>query len=62
MNLLVMQPHIVVVLKYLRAQVPPCPWNERFYIYAAMGGYLEILIWARKNGCPWHRLGISKTS
>ena len=25
-----------------------CPWDE-----AAKGGHLEVLKWARENGCPW---------
>jgi hypothetical protein len=23
-------------------------------MYAALGGYLEVLQWARANGCPWN--------
>ena len=28
--------------------------SETFSEYCASGGYLELLQWARKNGCPWH--------
>ena len=30
-----------------------CPWDETTCSYAAQGGYLKILKWARENGCPW---------
>jgi hypothetical protein len=29
------------------------PWDERTCGIAAMGGHLEVLKWARVNGCPW---------
>ena len=29
------------------------PWDEETCAYAAYGGHLEVLMWARKNGCPW---------
>jgi hypothetical protein len=22
---------------------------------AALGGHLEVLVWARENGCPWDK-------
>jgi hypothetical protein len=25
-------------------------------MYAAQGGYLEVLQWLRANGCPWNRI------
>ena len=29
------------------------PWDERTCKNAAKGGHLEVLKWARENGCPW---------
>jgi hypothetical protein len=29
------------------------PWNEAACAHAALGGHLEVLQWARANGCPW---------
>jgi len=29
------------------------PWDERTCAYAAKGGHLEVLKWARENDCPW---------
>jgi hypothetical protein len=29
------------------------PWDERTCWRAAKGGHLEVLRWARANGCPW---------
>ena len=29
------------------------PWGERTCAYAAKGGHLEMLKWARENDCPW---------
>jgi len=28
-------------------------WDERTRARAAIGGQLEVLKWARENGCPW---------
>ena len=28
-------------------------WDECTCAYAAEGGHLEVLKWARENGCPW---------
>ena len=28
------------------------PWSELTYIYASSNGHLEILKYARENGCP----------
>ena len=30
------------------------PWNEDVCAYAAKGGHLDVLKWARENGCPWN--------
>jgi len=30
-----------------------CPWDEYTCFHAAKGGHLNILQWARANGCPW---------
>ena len=29
-----------------------CEWDEETCEYAAEGGHLEVLRWARANGCP----------
>ena len=31
------------------------PWDVLTCAYAAWGGHLEVLKWARENGCPWNR-------
>merc|ERR1711967_84411 len=43
------------VLKFLRAQDPPCPWNVQTCSEAALGGHLEVLKWLRSQDppCPW---------
>jgi hypothetical protein len=43
------------ILKWLRAQVPPCPWNEWACLYAAKNGHLGVLKWLRAQDppCPW---------
>jgi hypothetical protein len=30
-----------------------CPWDEMTCAFAALGGHLEVLQWARANGAPW---------
>eukprot|EP01041_Mallomonas_annulata_P006998 gene6998-14238_t len=40
------------VLKWLRSQDPPFPWNEHTYTAAAEGGHLEVLIWLRSQHPP----------
>lgn len=37
-------------LKLLRAS--HCPWDEIAPAEAAKGGHVEIVFWARANGCP----------
>ncbi len=31
------------------------PWSARTCAHAAFGHHLDILKWARENGCPWDR-------
>jgi hypothetical protein len=31
------------------------PWDKYTCFYAASGGHLETLKWARENGCPWDK-------
>ena len=42
------------MLQWARAN--GCPWNKWTCMYAAQGGYLEVLQWLRANGCPWNRI------
>ena len=44
------------VLKWLRAQDPPCPWDESTCTAAAAGGHLEVLKFLRSQEppCPWN--------
>ena len=43
------------MLQWMRAQDPPCPWNERTCSDAAKGGHLHVLQWLRAQDppCPW---------
>jgi len=41
------------VLQWLRAQTPPCPWNESACAAAAQGGHFEVLQWLNMQGCSW---------
>ena len=43
------------VLKWLRSQDDPCPWDEETCYCAALGGHLEVLHWLRsqEDPCPW---------
>ena len=43
------------MLKWLRSKSNGCPWDERTYANAAMGGHSDVLKWARANGCPWDK-------
>ena len=36
----------------LRAQEPPCPWDEYVCSKAAMNGHLEMLQWLRAQDLP----------
>ena len=40
-------------VQWLRAQDPPCPWDEYTCEYAALGGHLEVLKWLRTQDHPW---------
>ena len=31
-----------------------CPWDAETCKYAAFGGHLATLRWARENGCNWN--------
>ena len=43
------------VLKWVRSQDPPCPWDRGACSEAAKGGRLDVLKWARSQDppCPW---------
>ncbi|MDA9099060.1 hypothetical protein N9L76_09015 [bacterium] len=34
-------------------RVQTCPWDYETWNRAAREGHLEVLQWARANGCPW---------
>ena len=44
------------ILKWLRSQDPPCPWNELTCSAAVNGGHFNILKWLRSQDppCPWN--------
>jgi len=46
------------VLKWLRSQDPPCPWDYLTCHKAAERGHLEVLKWLRSQDppCPWDYL------
>ena len=52
------------VLKWLRDQDPPCPWDWETCAWAAEGGHLDVLKWARSQDppcpqdlpCPWNEV------
>ena len=50
------------VLKWLRSQDPPCPWNKETCRYAALSGHLDVLKWLIDNGCPYDVNGVGKSS
>ena len=43
------------LIGWLRAQTPPCPWDERVCEMAAYHGQVEVLAWLRAQSppCPW---------
>jgi hypothetical protein len=43
------------IIKWLRAQNPPCPWSHETCYVAASYGQLEVLKWLRAQDppCPW---------
>lgn len=52
------------VLQWLRAQNPPCPWDEGSCARAAEGGHLEVLQWlrARSPPCPWNEWSCARAA
>lgn len=44
------------MIKWLRSQNPPCPWNEYACSLAAKGGHLKVLKWLKGQSppCPWN--------
>jgi hypothetical protein len=54
--------HGLEILKWLRSQNPPCPWNMHTCAYAAgnENNGLEILKWLRSQDppCPWEDLQV----
>ena len=44
------------VLKWVRSQDPPCPWDEGPCEWAASEGHLDVLKWLRSQDppCPWN--------
>lgn len=50
------------VIKWLRAQDPPCPWEGRTCLYAASNGYLEALQWMVAAGCPWDSVACRRSA
>ena len=42
----------VECLQWLRAQEPPCPWDERLCDWAIHNGSWAAVRWARSQGCP----------
>jgi hypothetical protein len=32
----------------------PIPWDATTIRHATLNGHLELLKWARENGCPWY--------
>jgi len=47
----------LTILKWLRSQDPPCPWDESTCSSAALNGHLNVLQWARSQNppCPWNK-------
>jgi len=43
------------VLRWLRAQNPPCPWDTSTFRASARAGKLEVLRWLQEQQCPWGR-------
>ena len=52
------------VLKWARAQDPPCAWNADVCWFAASGGHLDVLQWARAQDppCEWNERVCSKAA
>jgi hypothetical protein len=47
-------PHIEL-LQWMRSHNPPCPWDEETCRLAVLEDNLQVLEWARANGCPWDK-------
>jgi len=45
----------LTTLKWLRSQIPQCPWDEYTTSGAVHNNHLDVLIWARDQSppCPW---------
>ena len=52
------------VLKWLREQGPPCPWDVIACNDAAAGGHLDVLKWlrAQEPPCPWDKSACSRAA
>ena len=52
------------VLKWLRSQNPPCPWNALTCRDAAKSGHMDVLKWLRSQDppCPWSDLTCSNAA
>jgi hypothetical protein len=52
------------VLRWARAQDPPCPWCELTCHRAAEGGHLDVLRWLRAQDppCPWDEEACSRAA
>lgn len=47
----------ITILRWLRAQDPPFPWDEQTCSHAAYNGHFEVLKWLREQDppCPWDK-------
>jgi len=45
------------VVKWLRAQTPPCPWDFIAAWQAVRFGRFEVLQWLREQNAPWDMTG-----
>ena len=52
----------LALLRWARAQDPPCPWDKETCALAAGGGHLELLRWATASGCPHDVEGCKKSA
>ncbi|GBF89602.1 hypothetical protein Rsub_02320 [Raphidocelis subcapitata] len=58
------QAGYLAMLRWARAQDPPCPWAASTCFGAACGGHLAVLQWARAQEppCPWDAMTCSKAA